>query len=190
MIRDTAGHAQANSGKKRDETISDTVREPISIRTAYAERQEEDEETALCHQCPAEDDLSVQFTIALIQGKWKIGILSSLQRGPARLSQLRRMFPLASKKMLTQHLREMERDGLIVRTDLSGRLRHVEYSLSDSRGLAVLQLINVLTEWGSRYASSLQNPETVGSFSGTIDFALRDCESSSLRLQKVLLASG
>ena len=100
------------------------------------------------------------------------------------------MFPLASKKMLTQHLREMERDRLIIRTDLSGRIRHVEYSLSDSGGFAVSELINVLTEWGSRYASSLQNRETVGSFSGTIDFAFRDCESSSLRLQKVLLASG
>ncbi len=41
--------------------------------------------------------------------------------------------------MLAQQLREMERDGLIIRTDLSGRLRHVEYSLSDSGGFAVLQ---------------------------------------------------
>jgi DNA-binding HxlR family transcriptional regulator len=55
--------------------------------------------------------------------------------------------------MLTQHLREMERDGLIVRTDLSDRLRYVGYSLSDPRGFAVLQLINALTEWGSRYLS-------------------------------------
>jgi DNA-binding HxlR family transcriptional regulator len=190
MIGDAAGYVGANSGKKRDEIMSDTVREPISIRRGYAERQEREGGTALCHQCPAEEDQSVQFAVALIQGKWKIGILSSLQRGPARLSQLRRMFPLASKKMLTQHLREMERDRLIIRTDLSGRIRHVEYSLSDSGGFAVSQLINVLTEWGSRYASSLQNRETVGSFSGTIDFASRDCESSSLRLQKVLLASG
>ena len=190
MIDDAAECVGASSGKKRDEIMSDTVREPISIRRGYAERQERAGGTALFHQCAAEEDQSVQFAIALIQGKWKIGILFILQRGPARLSQLRRTFPSASKKMLTQHLREMERDGLIIRTDLSGRLRHVEYSLSDSRGVAVLQLINVLTEWGSRYASSLQNPETVCSFSGAIDFALRDCESSSLRLQKGLVASG
>ena len=68
-----------------------------------------------------------------------------------RLSQLRRMFPQASKKMLAQSLREMERDGPIIRTDLSGRLRHVEYSLSHSGGFAVLQLINSLTEWSSWY---------------------------------------
>src|SRR5258708_35958603 len=105
--------------------MPDTVREPISIRRGYTEQQEREARDS-CHQCPADYDQSVQFAITLIQGKWKIGILSSLQRGPARLSQLRRMFPQASKKMLTQHLREMERDGLIVRTDLSGRLRHVE----------------------------------------------------------------
>jgi DNA-binding HxlR family transcriptional regulator len=58
--------------------------------------------------------------------------------------------------MLAQSLREMESDGLIIRTDLSGRLRHVEYSLSDSGGFAVLQLMNTLTEWSSRYASRCQ----------------------------------
>jgi len=189
MIGDTTGHAQADSGKKRDEIMSDTVREPISIRDGYAERQEREGVTDLCPQCPAEEDQSVQLAITLIQGKWKIGILSSLQRGPTRLSQLRKIFPEASKKMLTQHLREMERDGLIVRTDLSSRLRHVEYSLSDSGGFAVLQLINALTEWGSRYAPSLPSSEAVRTLSGTIEFGSRDCESSSLRLQKVLLGS-
>ena len=154
MIGNTTGHAQANSGKKRDGIMSDRVRKPMSIRNGYADRQKE-EIRVLYRQCPGEEDQSVQLAIALIQGKWKIGILSNLQRGPVRLSQLRRMFPQASKKMLAQHLREMERDGLIIRTDLSGRLRHVEYSLSDSGGFAVLQLINTLTEWGSRYASSL-----------------------------------
>jgi DNA-binding HxlR family transcriptional regulator len=65
------------------------------------------------------------------------------------------MFPGASKKMLTQHLREMEEDGLIIRTDLSTRLRHVEYSLETSLGLAVLHLISTLNEWGSQHAPAL-----------------------------------
>ena len=133
----------------------------MSIRNAYEDRQKE-EIRVLYRQSPSEEDQSVQFAIALIQGKWKIGILSNLQRGPVRLSQLRRMFPQASKKMLAQQLREMERDGLIIRTDLSGRLRHVEYSLSESSGLAVLQLINTLTEWGSQHASLLRSPKLLG----------------------------
>src|ERR1035437_6082061 len=84
----------------------------------------------VCRQ--AENELPAQLAISLIQGKWKMRILSRLQLGPIRLSQLRKMFPNASKKMLTQHLREMEEDGLVIRTDLSARLRHVEYSLEDS----------------------------------------------------------
>jgi DNA-binding HxlR family transcriptional regulator len=97
------------------------------------------------------EECSAQFAINLIQGKWKTRILSRLQHGPTRLSQLRRMFPEASKKMLTQHLRELERDGLVVRIDLSGRLRRVEYSLSDSLGFAALHLIETLIEWGREY---------------------------------------
>ena len=168
--------------------MSHRVRKAMSIRHGYADRQKE-EIGSLYRECPGEEDQSVQLAIALIQGKWKIGILSSLQIGPVRLSQLRRMFPQASKKMLAQQLREMERDGLIIRTDLSGRLRHVEYSLSDSGGFAVSQLINTLTEWGSQYASLLPKPEASCGSSGSIAFGLQDCESSSLRSEKVLLGS-
>jgi DNA-binding HxlR family transcriptional regulator len=93
------------------------------------------------------EDCPAQIAIGLIQGKWKTRILAQLQHGPVRLGELRRTFPDASKKMLTQHLREMERDGLIARNDLSGRLRHVEYTLSDPRGSAVVHLVNALTRW-------------------------------------------
>jgi DNA-binding HxlR family transcriptional regulator len=93
----------------------------------------------------------VQAAIALIQGKWKIGILSRLQHGPLRLSQLRRLFPGASKKMLTQQLREMEKDGLVVRSDQSAKVRHVEYSLSASLGSDVLRLIGTLAQWGKQH---------------------------------------
>ena len=111
----------------------------------------------VCHQ--AENEWPAQLAISLIQGKWKMRILSQLQHGPIRLSQLRKMFPDASKKMLTQHLREMEEDGLVIRTDLSAKLRHVEYSLEDSLGVAALHLVNTLTEWGSRHASALSMHE-------------------------------
>jgi len=83
-------------------------------------------------------------------GKWKLRILTQLKHGPIRLSQLRKMLPDASKKMLTLHLRELEHDGIVVRSDLSFRRRHVEYSLETSLGAAVLHLIGTLAEWGSQ----------------------------------------
>jgi DNA-binding HxlR family transcriptional regulator len=104
-----------------------------------------------CPDSQRTEECSAQFAISLIQGKWKTPILSRLQFGPARLGELRRIFPEASKKMLTQHLREMEKDGLVIRKDLSGRLRHVEYFLSDPLGFAVVQLIDTLTRWGREY---------------------------------------
>lgn len=97
------------------------------------------------------EDRSAEFAISLIQGKWKTRVLFQLRYGPARMTQLRKMLPEASKKMLTQHLREMEQDGLIVRKDLSGKLRHVEYSLSHSRGFAALRLINTLANWSREH---------------------------------------
>ena len=89
-----------------------------------------------------------ELAISLLQGKWKLRILTQLKHGPIRLSQLRKIFPDASKKMLTLHLRELEQDGIVVRSDLSGRRRHVEYSLETSLGAAVLHLIGTLAEWG------------------------------------------
>jgi DNA-binding HxlR family transcriptional regulator len=63
------------------------------------------------------------------------------------MGELRRILPQGSKKMLAQHLREMERDGLVVRKNLSGRVLHVEYSLSQSGGYAALHLISMLQDW-------------------------------------------
>src|SRR5215472_11674961 len=70
-------------------------------------------------------ECSAQVAVNLIHGKWKTQILSRLRHGPVRLGELRRILPQASKKMLAQHLREMERDGLVVRKNLSSRVLHV-----------------------------------------------------------------
>ena len=144
MIGNNTGHAQANLGKKRDGIMSDRVRKSMSIWNGYADRQKE-EIRVLYRQCPGEEDQSVQFAIALIHGKWKIGIISNLRRGPVRLSQLRRMFPQASKKMLAQRLREMEREATCSSSgSIASGLRDCESSPlqieSKSTGLALTEL--------------------------------------------------
>ena len=53
--------------------------------------------------------------------------------------------------MLVQRLREMERDGIITRTDLSGKTKRVEYTVCDPVGVAVLDLLVFLAEWGTRH---------------------------------------
>lgn len=106
--------------------------------------------------CSSEKERAAQLAINLIHGKWKMEILCELEHGVARLSQLRRSMPNASAKMLTMHLRQLEQDQLIVRTDLSRRLRHVEYSLSQPHGFATLELINILAAWGAEYMMTLR----------------------------------
>ena len=91
---------------------------------------------------------SAQSALCLIRGKWKIAILVQMIDGPVRLGQLRRLIPRASKKVLVQQLHELERDGIIVRTDLSLRVKHVEYTISAPLGNAVINLLGMLSEWG------------------------------------------
>jgi DNA-binding HxlR family transcriptional regulator len=69
--------------------------------------------------------------------------------GPIRLGQLRRLIPRASKKVLVQQLRELENDGVIARTDLSGKIKHVEYTISAPLGMAVANLVGFLSDWGN-----------------------------------------
>jgi len=107
--------------------------------------------TSKRRQFSTQEQAAIRFTVGLVQGKWKIGILCRLQEDSALRGDLRRLFPQASKKMLTQHLRQMERDGLIVRTDLSGKVHHVEYSLSNSLGPAVVNLIDLLARWSAQH---------------------------------------
>lgn len=97
-----------------------------------------------------------ELAISLLQGKWKLRILQHLRLGPARFNQLLRAFPGASKKVLTQQLREMEEDGIIARIDLSGSQRHVEYSLESLIGPTILDLIEALSHWGNFYDSSVR----------------------------------
>ena len=73
----------------------------------------------------------VTRVIRMIQGRWKLPILFRLFADPAmRSSQLIRDIPGISQKMLTQHLRELEKDRLVERMDFEEKPLRVEYQLS------------------------------------------------------------
>jgi len=87
-------------------------------------------------------------SVTRIEGKWAFRILSELEQGPAQLSELCASFRPASRKMLTEYLRELERAGLIVHIGIgqSHKTQGLEYSLSDPLGIAAVRLINALTQ--------------------------------------------
>jgi DNA-binding HxlR family transcriptional regulator len=71
--------------------------------------------------------------VRMIQGRWKLPILFRLYADPTmRTSQLIRDLPGVSQKMLTQHLRELEKDRLIERIDFGVMPPRVEYQLSQA----------------------------------------------------------
>ena len=87
----------------------------------------------------------------VLQGKWRIQILCVMREGPVRLGQLGRRIPSASKKVLTENLRNLESAGLIVRTDMSRQVRHVEYDLAEASKSATHELLDYLAKWGELY---------------------------------------
>jgi DNA-binding HxlR family transcriptional regulator len=86
----------------------------------------------------------------VVSGKWKSLILWELNsHGTRRFGELRRGLPGVSEKMLIQHLREMEQDGLIHREVYQEVPPRVEYSLTE-HGTSLNEALRSLSEWGKR----------------------------------------
>jgi len=92
----------------------------------------------------------VEVTLEIIGGKWKGVILWHLTHKTLRFSQLRRRLPGVTQKMLTQQLRELERDGLVDRRVFAEVPPRVEYSLTE-KGRTLTPLLELMCEWGKRH---------------------------------------
>lgn len=89
----------------------------------------------------------VAHCLSMIGGKWKPMILYNIYIGTQRFGAMQRAIPNVTKQMLTQHLRELEVDGLITRQIFAEMPPRVEYSLS-ARGTSILPVIAAMQEWG------------------------------------------
>ncbi|ANN16514.1 HxlR family transcriptional regulator [Amycolatopsis orientalis] len=95
---------------------------------------------------------AVELAVDVLGGKWKPVILSHLKEGVHRYGELRRRMPGVSEKMLTQHLRELEADGLVRRESLDGRVPRVEYRLTE-QGERLRPALQALYDWGIQRAA-------------------------------------
>ena len=85
----------------------------------------------------------------LIEGRWKMMILFHLfDKEMLRFSELERAIPLASQKMLIQQLRDLERNGILMRTIYPQVPPRVEYSLTDL-GQALRPALHELVQWAN-----------------------------------------
>jgi DNA-binding HxlR family transcriptional regulator len=96
------------------------------------------------------DECSVRTALGIIGGKWKPVIIYYLMPGTKRFGELRKCLPDATQKMLTQQLRELERDGVVTRKVHQVVPPKVEYSLTPY-GRTLRPVMRELCKWGEKH---------------------------------------
>lgn len=94
-----------------------------------------------CPQCPTET------TLKIISGKWKLRIIKELLHSNARFGQILKNISDISPKVLSQQLKEMEKDGIVKRIVISEMPPNVEYVLTDM-GESLLDIFKEIKRWG------------------------------------------
>ncbi len=92
----------------------------------------------------------VETTLTLISDKWKVLILRDLMLGSKRFGELKRSVGNVSQKVLTAQLREMEQNGLLIRTVYPEVPPRVEYALTEL-GRSLKPILDALYSWGEEY---------------------------------------
>lgn len=101
------------------------------------------------------DLLAIQDSMEIIQGRWKMSIIALLCNGEFRYSELERGLPKITPRMLSKELRELEINGLILRTVYDSRPLKVTYKLADY-GYTLVPLIIELTNWGKQHREKIK----------------------------------
>jgi DNA-binding HxlR family transcriptional regulator len=99
-------------------------------------------------------NISVEATLEVIGGKWKCVILCHLTHGKKRTSELKKLMPNITQKMLTQQLRELEEDGVITRIVYNQVPPKVEYELSEY-GMTLKDILDSLCAWGEKHITKV-----------------------------------
>ena len=105
--------------------------------------------------CRVVDIEPFNYAISVISGKWKMHILFWLWKEPVmRYSEIKKALGNITHKILSDKLKELEQDGLIIRTEYPQVPPKVEYSLSD-KGWELMPVLHEICKWGhENYAAS------------------------------------
>lgn len=105
-----------------------------------------------------ENSCPIEHTVNLIGHKWKVLILRNLfHHGTQRFNELHREIKGISQKMLTQQLRQLESDGIIVRVVYPEVPPKVEYSLT-TLGESLKPILDEMNTWGLKHLNEQESP--------------------------------
>ncbi|MDX3925212.1 MAG: helix-turn-helix domain-containing protein [Shinella sp.] len=105
------------------------------------------------------DDCPVRDVLDNVGGKWNSLMILALDDGPMRFSALRRSMPDISQRMLTQTLRDLQRDGYLTRTVYPTQPPSVEYALTEL-GRSFLALLKTLVHWSADNHAAIKAART------------------------------
>ncbi|ACU57752.1 winged helix-turn-helix transcriptional regulator [Chitinophaga pinensis] len=98
--------------------------------------------------CNDFNDCPITATMEVIGGKWKPVILYNLLSGTRRFGEIAIRIPSISRKVLTEQLKELERDGLVIRKQYQEIPPRVEYSLTD-KSKSLTSVFKEIADWGN-----------------------------------------
>ena len=110
---------------------------------------------------------NVEQALAVLQGKWKVHLLFFMARGVHRHSKLLECLPGASKKVMTDSLRALERDGLVARKIFPEVPARVEYSLTPL-GWTLTEPLVALAEWGEAHTEDVARAQAQSNGNGAL----------------------
>jgi DNA-binding HxlR family transcriptional regulator len=93
---------------------------------------------------------AVEATLEVIGGKWKPVILFHLTFGKKRNNEFKSLIPAITQKMLTQQLRELEKEGIIFRISYNQVPPKVEYELTEY-GWSLKEILHLMCRWGDSH---------------------------------------
>jgi DNA-binding HxlR family transcriptional regulator len=126
--------------------------------------------------------LPAERALKVISGRWKAIILYHLFDGARRLSELQRLLPDVSQKVLIQQLREMEEHGIVHRDIFRQVPPRVEYSATPL-GFSFEPVLSALCEWGRRHAVELDEADRLADC--PIEAPRRNREPAARRLRAI-----
>lgn len=117
-----------------------------------------------CQAWP-EDSAFIREVLDRIGDKWTVLVISTLSEGSPRYSDLQASIPGISQRMLTQTLKQLERDGLITRTAYAEVPPRVEYQLTEL-GRSLLGAVMAMADWAATHHREIASNRAASEVTG------------------------